>query len=228
MKKYVYELHLHTVQASKCARATGAEHARRYAELGYAGIVVTDHFFNGNCAVPPELPWEEKVRLFAKGYEDAKEEGDKIGLQVWFGYEFQYSWNHYTTFGISPETLIAHPEIMEMPVKEYVRWVKSRGGYIIHAHPFRLPGAPVLELPQEVDAVEILNANRPDEENDLAKRYAALFGKPTVYGSDCHTLKQIKRGAISSDVRFETIDEMFAAIKAGETENGIVTAPPIE
>ena len=228
MKKYVYELHLHTVQGSKCGKSTGAEHVRRYASLGYTGVIVTDHFFNGNCAVPPELPWDEKIRLFAKGYEDAKEEGDKIGFTVWFGFEFQYGWNHYLTYNISPETLIAHPEIMDMQLKEYVRWVKSEGGYVIHAHPFRLPGSTIIELDQEVDAIEVLNANRPDEESDLALGYAKLFGLPTVYGSDCHNIKQIKRGAISSDLKFETIDEMFAAIKAGETENGIVTAPIIE
>ena len=228
MKKYVYELHLHTVQGSKCGKSTGAEHVRRYADLGYTGIVVTDHFFNGNCAVSPDLPWDEKIRLFAKGYEDAKEEGDKIGFNVWFGFEFQYGWNHYLTYNISPETLIAHPEIMDMQLKEYVRWVKSEGGYVIHAHPFRLPGSTIIELDQEVDSIEVLNANRPDEESDMALGYAKLFGLPTVYGSDCHNIKQIKRGAISSDLKFETIDEMFAAIKAGETENGIVTAPIIE
>ena len=227
MKKYVYELHLHTVQGSKCGISSGAEHVRRYADLGYTGLIVTDHFFNGNCTVPPEFPWDEKVRLFAKGYEDAKQEGDKIGLTVWFGLEFQFGGNHYLTYGITPETLIAHPEIMDMSVKQYVRWVKSEGGYVTHAHPFRLPGSSVLKLCQEVDAVEILNASRPDEENDPARDYAKLFGIPAVYGSDCHNIKQIRRGAVSSDVRFETIDEMFQAIKAEETENGVVMAPEI-
>ena len=227
MKKHLYELHLHTVQGSKCGKSTGAEHVRRYADLGYTGVIVTDHFFNGNCAVPEELPWDERVRLFAKGYEDAKEEGDKLGLSVWFGLEFQYGWNHYLTYGITPETLIAHPEIMDMPLKDYVRWVKSEGGYVIHAHPFRLPGSTIIELDQEVDAVEILNANRPDEESNLARDYAQLFGLPATYGSDCHNIKQIRRGAVSSDVKFENIDQMFSAIKAGETENGIVMAPEL-
>ena len=48
-----------------------------------------------------------------------------------------------------------------------------------------------------------------------------------MYGSDCHNIKQIRRGAISSDVKFETVDEMFAAIKAGETENVIIMAPEL-
>ncbi|MBO4284523.1 MAG: PHP domain-containing protein [Clostridia bacterium] len=227
MKKYVYELHLHTAQSSKCGISTGAEHVHRYADLGYTGVIVTDHFFNGNCTVPPELPWDEKIRLFAKGYEDAKEEGDKIGMTVWFGFEFQFGGNHYLTYGITPETLIAHPEIMDMSVKQYVRWVKSEGGYVTHAHPFRLPGSSVLKLCQEVDAVEILNASRPDEENGPARDYANLFGIPAVYGSDCHNIKQKRRGAVSSNVKFENIDQMFAAIKAGKTENGIVMAPEI-
>ncbi|MBR4770489.1 MAG: PHP domain-containing protein [Clostridia bacterium] len=230
MKKYLYELHLHTVQVSKCGVSTGAEHVRRYASLGYTGFVVTDHFFNGNCAVPRELPWEERVRLFAKGYEDAKKEGDKIGFQVWFGFEFQCKdngWNHFPTYGISPETMIAHPEIETMNVEQFVKWVHREGGYVVQAHPFRLPGSDLIILAKNVDAVEVLNANRPDEENDLALGYAKLFGHPAVYGSDCHNVKQKRRGAISSDVKFETIDQMFAAIKAGETENEIIMAPEL-
>ena len=227
MKKYVYEMHLHTVESSRCGVSTGAEHVRRYAALGYAGVIVTDHFFNGNCSVPHELPWDEKIRLFCAGYEHAKEEGDRIGLSVFFGFEFQYDWNHYLTYGISPETLVKNPQIMEMPLVEYVRWVKSEGGYVIHAHPFRLPGSTIIELDQEVDAVEILNANRPDEESNLARDYAQLFGLATTYGSDCHNIKQKRRGAVSSDVKFENIDQMFSAIKAGETENGIVMAPEL-
>ena len=46
-----YETHLHTAEGSGCASASGAEQARRYKALGYDGIIVTDHFFNGNCAV---------------------------------------------------------------------------------------------------------------------------------------------------------------------------------
>ena len=56
---YKYETHLHTKEASACASSTGAEMARAYQAAGYAGIIVTDHFFNGNTAVPANLPWEK-------------------------------------------------------------------------------------------------------------------------------------------------------------------------
>ena len=50
---YKYETHLHTCEASACASAKGEEQARRYKELGYDGIIVTDHFFNGNTSSAP-------------------------------------------------------------------------------------------------------------------------------------------------------------------------------
>ena len=76
---YKYETHMHTLEGSACGRFTGAEMARAFKEAGYTGIFVTDHFFNGNCAVDRQLPWAEKVELFCKGYENAKAEGDKMG-----------------------------------------------------------------------------------------------------------------------------------------------------
>ena len=33
-------------------------------DKGYNGIIVTDHFFNGNTCVPEYLPWKERVDMF--------------------------------------------------------------------------------------------------------------------------------------------------------------------
>ena len=71
---YIYETHLHTATASKCAVSTGNEYIAYYKELGFHGIFVTDHFFNGNSCVPKNLPWEERIDIFCQGYEDAKKE----------------------------------------------------------------------------------------------------------------------------------------------------------
>ena len=46
--KYVYETHLHTKLGSACGKNTGKEMAIAHKEAGYAGIIVTDHFFYGN------------------------------------------------------------------------------------------------------------------------------------------------------------------------------------
>ena len=58
---YKYETPLHTAETSKCGKSGGAEMARHFAGLGYTGIFVTDHFFNGNTTVPgsDERYWRE-------------------------------------------------------------------------------------------------------------------------------------------------------------------------
>ena len=71
MKEYLYETHMHTAEASACATGTGAEMVRAYAEFGYSGVIITDHFFNGNTSIPEYLPWEKRIELFCKGYENA-------------------------------------------------------------------------------------------------------------------------------------------------------------
>ena len=87
---YIYDTHVHTSQASDCALSSGAQMAQKYKELGYDGIFITDHFFHGNTCVDRSLPWADWVRLFCQGYEDAKKQGEKIGLDVFFGWEYSY------------------------------------------------------------------------------------------------------------------------------------------
>lgn len=74
---YIYETHLHSCVASACGRSEPEEYIPYYKKLGYSGIFVTDHFFNGNTCIPDTLPWEERVNRYCLSYERAKAEGDK-------------------------------------------------------------------------------------------------------------------------------------------------------
>ena len=65
------ETHLHTCEASRCGRVHGRDYINYMKEQGYSGIIVTDHFFNGNSAVPKELSWKERVKMYVSGYEAA-------------------------------------------------------------------------------------------------------------------------------------------------------------
>ena len=134
--------------------------ARAYQKAGYAGIVVTDHFFYGNTAADRSLPWKDWVEQFCKGYEHAKEEGDKIGLQVFFGWESGYHGTEFLIYGLNKEWLFEHPEIKDADVKEQYELVHAGGGIVSHAHPFREEDyIPEIRLfPDCVDAVEGINA----------------------------------------------------------------------
>ena len=82
---YLYETHMHTCQGSACGTSTGAEHARFYKQQGYQGIFITDHFFGGNTAAPRSGKWKDRIDHYCSGFEDAWNEGQKIGLDVFFG-----------------------------------------------------------------------------------------------------------------------------------------------
>ncbi|MDE5698289.1 MAG: hypothetical protein K2I96_12910, partial [Lachnospiraceae bacterium] len=97
---YLYEVHLHTTGASACARSAGSEYISYYKNLGYDGIIVTDHFFNGNCCVPKNLPWEERVDIFCSGYEDARAEGNRQGLKVFFAWECRFDGDEFLVYGL--------------------------------------------------------------------------------------------------------------------------------
>ncbi len=137
---FLYETHMHTCLASACGVSTGKEHARFYKEAGYTGIIMTDHFFGGNTAINRELPWEERIDLFWRGYEDAKEEGDRIGLDVFFGLEQNYAGDEYLIYGLTKEYMKAHPEMEHWTRRQQLEEVHRAGGCVIQAHPFRMRG----------------------------------------------------------------------------------------
>ena len=93
--KYKYEMHLHTKEASRCGRSSAVEMVRHFKERGYTGIFVTDHFIgHGSSFAEEDMPWEEQVEMLVRGYRAAKEEGDRVGLNVFFGFEKAYNECH--------------------------------------------------------------------------------------------------------------------------------------
>ncbi|MDR2246804.1 MAG: histidinol-phosphatase, partial [Treponema sp.] len=97
---YLYETHLHTVQGSACGVSRGRDYIKKYRDLGFTGIMVTDHFFNGNTAIDRKLPWKQWVGQFLRGYEETRNEGEKIGLDVFFGWEETYKGDDYLVYGL--------------------------------------------------------------------------------------------------------------------------------
>lgn len=197
---YKYEMHLHTSEASKCAVNTGPEMARAHKEAGYTGIVVTNHAWGGNTCIDKNLPYREWASLFVDAYYKAFEEGEKIGLQVFFGWEAGYQGTEFLIYGISPEWFIDHDELWTADIPEQYRIVHEAGGIVMHAHPYREEWyIPEIRLyPDYVDGVEIINATHSchlsTSHNDpiydeRAIEYAKKHDMPTCAGSDVHSIK---------------------------------------
>lgn len=219
---YRYETHMHTSQGSACSSATGAEMARAHKEAGYAGIFVTDHFFNGNCAVPSSLPWAERVERFCSGYEDAKAEGDRIGLQVFFGFEFNTCGTEFLIYNLSKQWLLAHEDIDKMDTRKALALMHRDGAFIVQAHPFRERGyIDHFQLfPRDIDGVEAINAAHVGEDgkkmNERAFLYAQMFDLPVTAGSDSHHTGNLFGGGIESELRIETPEDYLRFMQEGK------------
>lgn len=218
-KRYKYETHMHTVEASGCASATGREMVRAHIDAGYAGMIVTDHFFNGNTAVPDDLPWDQRVDLFCSGYENAVEEARGTGFRVFFAWEYTYHGTDFLTYGLGKDFLLAHPDMMSWGLKEYFNIVHDHGGFISHAHPFREASYidTIRLFPEYVDAVEVINSSHGDPRFDKkALKFAKEHSLLQTAGSDTHHIDTLNGAGMEFDFEIKSIEEFIEAIKAGE------------
>ncbi|MCL2704229.1 MAG: PHP domain-containing protein [Defluviitaleaceae bacterium] len=209
---------MHTSPVSACAGASPAAQVHAYKKRGYAGIIVTDHFINGNSSCPPNLPWIKKMAYIASGYHEAKKAGDKCGVDVFFGWEFCIDGSDFLTYGLTLDFLLANPGLDRLNIEQYSVLVRRNGGYICQAHPFRkawwIPNQFPME-PHLLDAVEIYNASDQDKTNDKARDFAAFHNLPMQAGSDSHYVNIPFTSGIMLDKKAESIFDIIAAIKSG-------------
>jgi hypothetical protein len=228
---YLYETHLHTSRSSACGVSGGPEYIRYYKDRGYAGIIVTDHFYNGNTAIARNLPWREWVNRFCRGYEEAWEEGDRQGLDVFFGWEETFdSCDDYLVYGLDKAWLLEHPECRNWTRKEQFLGARAAGGCVVQAHPFRQHSyiSRVILSSGCVDAVEAANGGNHEPSYDaLAMRYAQGLGLPVTAGSDIHGIRQLREGEIFGVYLDEKIRETggFAAAIRNRTIAGLHISP---
>ena len=216
-QKYTYkvETHLHTSQGSACGQNTGAEMAKAFRQNGCCAIIVTDHFFNGNTAVRGNQPWVDKISMFIKGYEDAKKTGDKIGLDVYFGFEYNHRGAEFLIYNYGAEKLKNYPEIITDNIEKVLTNIKKGGGFIVHAHPFReasyIPN-PGKVFPEYTDGVEVINIANTQKANRLALEYAEKYNLIKFGGSDTHTANPTP-GGMMFPRKPESIEDMIDMAK---------------
>jgi len=218
---YIYETHLHTNVGSRCGKSAPEEYIRVYKDYGFTGIVVTDHFFNGNCAIDRHLPWKEQVSQYMQGYERAKEEGGKVGLDVFFGWEARLGNDEYLTYGLDGGWLLSHPEIVTASHSEQWSLVHDAGGALVQAHPYRERDyETAIDLyPYCVDAIEGYNLCDSQSEDERSRAYGNRYHLPFTAGSDVHDVNLIKEHqpfGIVSPTRWNTIKDYADLLRTHE------------
>lgn len=215
-----YETHLHTAEGSRCASATGAEMAQAHKQNGYTGIFITDHFFNGNTRVPQDMLWNERVELFCKGYENALEEGRRLGLEVFFGFEYCYQAMDFLVYNLDKQWLLDHEDIDKLPPRQAFAKMHEGGGFIVHAHPFRERDYVnhIQLFPRDVDGVEVVNGAQLKDPrmNERAALYAGMYDLPHTAGSDSHHLSALFGSGVETQEPIREPLDYLRLMKAGK------------
>lgn len=211
---YKYDVHIHTSESSKCGKTSGADYVQAYKDLGFDGIIITDHFFRGNTAIDRNLSWEEYVEQFCRGYEVAKESGDRIGLKVFLGWEERIGSDEYLVYGPDKEWLKRHPELKDANQLEYFNIIHKAGGLIVEAHPFReRSNVKTIELhPYQCDAMEACNSGNTPNQDYLAFLYCKKNRITMTSGSDLHDVKYLPQNC-SGMVFSEPLNSIWDYVK---------------
>lgn len=153
--KYKYDLHVHTSPVSTCADLSPEQTVKLYAEAGFSGFVLTNHFNLG--VMGTHTVKKDFAEYYLNDYYKAKEAGKKEGLDISLGMEIRFpeNTNDYLVYGISEDDVYRAAEYLESDYKTFYREFKSEHNIIIQAHPLR--NSCVLCDLDYVDGIEVFN-----------------------------------------------------------------------
>lgn len=192
---FKYEMHLHSMPVSGCGKVSIKDNLEFYKSLGYDGVFLTNHFFDGNFNKDyRELPYEEKINFYFSDYEDGVKLADQIGIKIFCGVEMSLEGTDFLVYGLEKQWWLDHPEVMEMKKSRQLPFLMENGAIIFQAHPFReAKYIDHIRLFPCVDGIEVINAGRPDFVNQMAELYANHYGKLKIAGTDNHTGMNVPR-----------------------------------
>lgn len=216
---YRYETHLHTSPVSRCAKHTVRESLEFYKSLGYDGVFITNHFLDGNINIEADRPYEEKIAFYCSDYEEGLRLSEEIGIKVFFGVEMSYKGTDFLVYGLDKAWYLAHPEIIGMKRSALLAFLMESGALVLQAHPYREANYidHIRLFPRQVHGIEILNASRPDFENNMAAYYAEYYGLIPFAGSDNHRAStRMRLAGVESDTPVRDEADFVARVMARE------------
>ena len=227
---YKLEMHLHTVHNSHCGQEEPCDIARIYANAGYNGIVVTNHFnrtdlfgyvaqqFGSNLDVMSD---------YLRDYFELKDECAKYGIDVFLGLEaapdfctyYKYSppYGEILVYGITPDLVLKDGyDILNFNKIELYEWAEKNGCLLVVAHPYR---SICTELDYRyVHGIEIANLHpKQNSHNDKAERVCKMLGLIPTGGSDFH-FRGGEGGGILTKRAPENEKDIVEILKSGDYE----------
>ena len=219
---YKVETHMHTSEVSTCAPDSAEKLVRGFIAAGYDAVIVTDHNADARRDMQGK-PWEEIVRLQAKGYQAALRAAEGSPLKVFFAIELSLPRGEdYLVYGITPEQLLAQPELRGISLEDLSCLCRDRGYLLVRAHPFRhasyIPPNPTIRA-DLVDAVEVVNGRWDDPDNENPDVFAWAREHPRLHrtcGTDIHEARFCGTAGVALREPMRSVAQFMAAVRADE------------
>lgn len=147
------DLHAHSSGISKCCRIPIEEVLLAARRVGIDGVVLTNHYQKNYVTGGDYAAF---ARRYVAEFHRAQACAEKLGARVFFGIEVtaeRHPGVHLEIYGVEEQFILDYPEIFELTQEEMYRLVKSHGGYLIQAHPYRR-GDRLLDV-KYLDGIEI-------------------------------------------------------------------------
>ena len=197
------DLHVHTAPRSACSYLDPGELVERAVQLKLDGICLTEH----------QVVWDPV---------DVENLARQGGIKIFRGNEFTTNQGDILVFGL-------YKDIKELlMIQQLSDEVKTAGGFMIAAHPFRgfkTFGIGQLQLTVEqackrkvlefVDAIEVGNGKLSPDENDMARKVAEKLGLPGTGGSDAHRVDEVGKWVTVFEKEIQDENQLVEELHAG-------------
>jgi len=197
------DLHIHTSPRSACSYIDPLELIKEAQRLNLDGICLTEH----------QVLWDSG---------DVAELAREGGIKIFRGNEFTTNQGDILVFGL-------YKDIKELlMIQELREEVKSAGGFMIAAHPFRgfkTFGIGQLQMTVEhackrkvlefVDAIEVGNGKLSPDENDMARKVSEKLDLPGTGGSDAHRVDDVGKWLTVFEKEIQDENQLVAELHAG-------------
>lgn len=199
---YLFDIHVHTSEASCCGEVPAARVVERYIKLGYDGICITDHMNLHNIRAHGK-DYREGAGVFLSGYRAAKEAaGGRLTVILGMEIRFLDYDNDYLVFGFDEDFVLSRNLAEFSELEEFRPFADENNLTVFQAHPFR-NNMSVVD-PSLLDGIEVYNGHGGhNSRNDIAYRWAKKYSLRMSSASDFHRETGMEPGGIYFEKRPE-------------------------
>ncbi|MBQ4139825.1 MAG: PHP domain-containing protein [Clostridia bacterium] len=218
---YKYEMHMHS---SPCSGG-GCDielHIDNLVKKGFAGMVITNHFFRGDTRIDRNLPWNEFCDSYRDDYLRGKAYAEKHDFDLLFGLEEGAGeGKEILVYGITPDFMYDE-RLRNAPTELFIKLAHEAGGLVFQAHPFRnrsyIPVPGLIPEFDMLDGIEVYNTGNTPEANEQARLFVQEHPQRCTVGSDGHSPVGGGRTAIVAKQRIRTEKALVEVLKSRDYE----------